>query len=778
MLRFLLIFCFEFVVTCHWLAAYNIQLHVRDSTTLLAIPFVKVMDVKTGNIVLTNVMGTVSVNSDMMYSIDHPMFEPRLLNTQYSDTIKVHYLQRKKEIHLTEDQMKLGSEVILKYHANLKRTSSQFLPNYDYLSQTNIDISHESSDRASPFVQDHNFYVLEKNQYRFPNKYYSRLVMSEWDNGDSVRIKYLPLAHATLNSENEYIKILDIKYFNPLYNSALRRYEYYVIDTIELNNEQISVIYFKTKEGKNFNAFTGLLYFTGEYAAQVAGYALPKHKVTTPFFLAYYLQKVKSDTRFMTNFTIQARLKHVPNLRGNSMMRIGSEYLMPVFTDDTSKQKDKWVSMALFDRSLSHTQNETWMMHQSINPDKLEYLKKDTTANGFVLENSMKLLINLYLNRLGYRTKYFDINNIFAINKFEAVRLGLGLQSHESLSDVFTFGGFFGYGIKDGKFKYGSNVGMHFGPSRRSLFSVEYKRDLQEPGLVNYLNKNDDLVRNFFSSRMDDRTLFGASLKSQVNPFFSTKLQLNSFELKPLYDYIYNPYSLEIQGPQVFNFLETSLLLNLGTPFSDNPMLRQLLYYDKKITSNVYLTISKGWDDREFGDYNYWKINSLINSNIKTGTVTSLDMVIDAGIMTKNMPYQINYGGPGTEFKLTGIIIKNAFQTMQLYGFFADRYLNSFFTYNSGNVFFENAKYRPELDFALNIGWGRIAGDKDIHEGIAVRDYPTGYYEAGVLLNNLLRLKIYKYLYGGLGIGTFVGYGPGAENGAFAIRLSYEIGVL
>ena len=115
---------------------------------------------------------------------------------------------------------------------------------------------------------------------------------------------------------------------------------------------------------------------------------------------------------------------------------------------------------------------------------------------------------------------------------------------------------------------------------------------------------------------------------------------------------------------------------------------------------------------------------------------------------------------------------------MKLYNFFSDRYVNSFIDYNLGNVILKNSKFKPELAFALNIGWGKITGRKEIHENIVVMDYPNGYYEVGVLLNNLLRLKIYNYFYGGLGVGTFFGFGPDAEDGAFAIRISYELGVL
>ena len=115
---------------------------------------------------------------------------------------------------------------------------------------------------------------------------------------------------------------------------------------------------------------------------------------------------------------------------------------------------------------------------------------------------------------------------------------------------------------------------------------------------------------------------------------------------------------------------------------------------------------------------------------------------------------------------------------MKLYGFFADRYIHSFSNYNLGNIFTKGSKFSPELAFALNFGFGKITSQKEIHENIDVRDYKNGYFEAGVLINNLLRLRFYNYFYGGLGIGTFYGFGPDAENGVWAIRISYELGVL
>lgn len=434
--------------------------------------------------------------------------------------------------------------------------------------------------------------------------------------------------------------------------------------------------------------------------------------------------------------------------------------------------------MAIFNNEIDTTQDDTWMMTQMVDREKLEYIKKDTTDRKFVLSNTLKWMYNIYEGKIGYRVRFFDINNEFAINKFESVRIGIGLQSHENLSDVFTFGGYFGYGLGDGEFKYGGNVGVYFGNARRNLLSLRYSRDLLEPGRIHYMDKRQDLVKDFFTSRMDDYYSMQVSVRTRINAYFTSNVRLNNYSLKPLYEYIYNPSGIEITETQNFNFTETSFLFNIGTPFNDNPNLRNILYRKKRMRSNFFINITKGWKTELGGDYDYWKFNGRLSSNIHISRLGELDIVMDGGIMSKDQPYQINYVGPGTEFKLTGLIINNAFQSMKLYGFFADRYIHSFMNYNLGNIFFTKSKFKPELAFSLNVGWGKIKGRKEIHENIEVRDYPGGYYEAGVLLNNLLRLRIYNYFYGGLGVGTFYGFGPDAENGAWAIRISYEIGTL
>ena len=748
-----------------------------DVSTKQGIPFVKMNHISTQSEQVADPKGFFRIMEFGQYEFHHPLYKDTVLSIKKGkDTLYIE-LKEKKDFEITEKQHLLGKKILDNFHKHLPETRTTKFPEFDFLSATTIEVYEQSQKNPERWDLLNSLESLEKNRFKYPDKKYSRVVKSRYSDGDSSTLGYIPINTYTISEENEYINALDLMYYNPLFKGAGKRYEFALVDSFSTSEGTVKAVYFRPRPGKHFIALEGVLYFINDQSAGWGGYWMPHKKYRQDFTLTSYFARSSKTTRFLHELHVVLRLTNIPNYRRNSNVYYTVINTSPVFGTQTSSNK-KWVDMAIFNYNKDTTEDDTWMMRQIVDKEKLEYIKKDTTEKKFVMSNTLKWMYNIYDGKIGYRANFFDINNEFAINKFESVRIGAGVQSHENLSDVFTFGGYFAYGIGDGEFKYGGNVGMYFGKARNNLLSFKYTKDVLEPAVVYYLDKRQDLVRDFFTSKMDEYRSIQASLRTKINPFLTSYLQFNDYSLRPLYDYIYNPSGEDIAEKQTFNFTEVSLLLNVGTPFPFNPNVRSILYRNKRIRSNLYLNITKGIDAVLGGNYDYWKYNGRIRSNIRVKKQGELDIVLDGGMMSKDQPYQINYGGPGTEFKLTGIIINNAFQSMKLYGFFADRYLHSFMNYRLENIFTKRRKFNPELAFALNVGWGKITGRKDIHELIEVRDYPSGYYEAGVLLNNLLRLKIYNYFYGGLGLGTFYGFGPDAENGAWALRISYEIGVL
>ncbi len=138
-----------------------------------------------------------------------------------------------------------------------------------------------------------------------------------------------------------------------------------------------------------------------------------------------------------------------------------------------------------------------------------------------------------------------------------------------------------------------------------------------------------------------------------------------------------------------------------------------------------------------------------------------MGVAVEAGIMQLDMPYQVLFNGHGSASSLVSIIVKNSFQTLPLYKYASDRFLNTYLKYSFPPWRFSKRNFSPELALATNVGWGIMKGRQDIHvsDVVSVKEYGKGYYEIGGIIDNLVRIKFFNYLYGGLGIGLFYGYG-------------------
>jgi hypothetical protein len=757
--------------------AQKVQVKVLDADTGRPVPFSYIAYELTGKKQFTDPQGWIKLEQGANVSFRHPLYLSKSITITKENPFEV-LLEPNTNLAPIQIRYQAGLLAIQEHQKNLNETYTPNKYSHDYLTYSNILLTEKPEEEGKLPDTINEIDLIEKRRFLLPDKNYAKIVSARYADGDTSTVGIVPTLGFHLSDKNEYIRSYDVNYYNPLFKNAERRYEYVMLDTLDFDGIQVYAIYFKPKDNKRFVSLSGILFLTGKRFELWKAHYWPTNKGQTDFLAAYDYGISSKNTRYIQKIALSITLNNVPRNRRKSLIHYKSKSTAPNF-EVGDESNAKWLEMAIFDEKEQSSEDNTWMMQQVVDRNKLEFIEKDTVDKKLITLNTLKWLYYLYDGKIGYRGSFFDLNNVFAINRFEAVRIGLGIQSHENLSDWFTFGGYIGYGFKDGGVKYGVNVGAYLDRQRKSLFSLHIARDLLEPGLVKHLQVREDLVRNFFTSRMDDYQSEQITFRTKLSAYLTAGIDLNNYTLQPFYDYRYNIEGTENQDPpQTFRFTETTLLAKIGSPFSEDQNLRKILYRKRALQGNFYLRATKGWVSSLGGQYDYWKLNGMVRSNLRIGHQSELGMVVDAGIMTIDQPYQINFGTPGTEFKFTGIIIKNAFQTMQLYDFFTDRYINSFLDYNVGNVLFRKSKYKPELSFALNVGWGRLKGSKEIHELITVQDYTNGYVEGGIVLNNLLRLKIYRYFYGGLGLGTYVGYGPGADNGAFAVRISYEVGAL
>src|SRR5690606_18876930 len=78
-----------------------------------------------------------------------------------------------------------------------------------------------------------------------------------------------------------------------------------------------------------------------------------------------------------------------------------------------------------------------------------------------------------------------DIKRVFRYNKYEKLRLGLGLQTNEKIFRKLSVGGWAGWGFHDKTWKYGGFVEYTPSfPSKDFQIRLSWDKDLRDPGRI------------------------------------------------------------------------------------------------------------------------------------------------------------------------------------------------------------------------------------------------------------------------------------------------------
>lgn len=750
---------------------------VVDSETGYVIPFTKV-ESDTGHL-FTAYDGKFNYIPGNRLHITHPLYESSDISTGYDElslTIKLKYNPPEGD----EESELNGLKILEAFQQHAKENNPENLNVYEFLTNNYINTYTKNRENPdAPWRFKRRFESYEKNRYKFRHKYFQKLLSSKMSDSDTSKLKYIPINTYSLSPYNEFIRIGNQDYLNPLHKGAKKKYKYSEVETFIHNNSRYHILFVRPKKKRFFLGFRGLYYINEDnygLAASVFN-TMPFKDENTHCVITYQL--TNKNIWIGKNIYLEIYVNHMPSYNLDMKLELYSINSMVNF-DINDQSKTKWLNMIALDQKDSKFDNESWSMSKLklTASDKLSYIKTDTTQENYLKKNWTEWLNDLYMGRVAYRFQYVDLKNIISINQYEYLRLGLGVQTHRQFSDFFTMGANIGYGFRDNEFKYGYNVGFNIGKKRSTTLSYNASKDILEPGRTEYIEARKNYLRNFFSKRMDDIRSNSIQFKTVLNRYMDLGIKFNSFNLEPNYTYTYMPLLGTDSDTSRLFFSELLMQFRIGQPSVFNPNTRRLFYANKTIFSNMYINLARGYDNILDGDYSYWKLNGRFLLFFDFKTKGEIDIVVESGIMTPDQPYQINYIAPGNNVALAGIVIKNAFQTMDLYRYISDHYLNTFFEYNFGSALFKKTKFNPQIALALNMGWGIYSGNPELQRGVEILDYGTGYFETGLLVNNLVKIKVYKYFYGGLGVGVYYSLKNTYQGSRWALRLTYKLGSL
>ncbi len=243
---------------------------------------------------------------------------------------------------------------------------------------------------------------------------------------------------------------------------------------------------------------------------------------------------------------------------------------------------------------------------------------------------------------------------------------------------------------------------------------------------------------------------------------------------------IYTPtngygYSLSEENPQMvlttYNFTEVGIRLRYAfqETYMKTPRGNKFSMGTKYPVA--FLNVARGGYALN-GYFQYWRTEAKITKVFKTKSIGDTRVALIGGIVTSGVPYSKLYAGLSS-YKPFTLEAEQSFGTMRFNEFLSDHFVALFLKQDFGKLLFKpRGKFQPEIALVQNMGIGSLA-DGQHHENITYKTMEKGYFESGILINNIFRLQIFRY-----GFGVMYRYGPYAypktiDN--FAFKLTVQL---
>ncbi len=598
----------------------------------------------------------------------------------------------------------------------------------------------------------------------------------------------------------EQVNLFGIFFINPLSNGSLKRYEFYLKDKLLVNSDTTFVLSFEPERTNKDKTLAGLLYINTD------GYAI-ENIIASP-----------ADTTLKIEFRIQQKYERVngqwfpKELYTRYLMKDGGiaiksdssnssrkvRYIPMVFKNQSYFTNiDLNPSLTKADFDLINIEYETDALHDipwdSLRADVLSNREVQTYYNYDTLSDKTKRLLNkvtdLTFELAGGKVPFGKIsllpNYLLRFNLYEKVALGIGLTTNDRLSKVWQLQGYGMYGFGDKALKYGGAVKINVSRPKQHTIDIKYSQDIEEPGTVNFIKPNGidltssgDVFRRFLRNRMDSVERIGVAYNFRPARFTELSIFGNRESRDPTYQYAFEDTGLDMHS----KFVVSEVGLNIRFLFKET--ITKIGGY-QIITGNSfpYITarVSKSIEGLLGGEYSFTKADIRIKQVINTIALGKTSLYLNVSkAWGDNIPYPyLNFGNAfkGDNKNNISVYAPGYFQTMRLYEFASDTYGQFTLEHNFGSLFsaFKGVT-KPELVIVQNVAYGTLRNE-NAHEGVEIKTLEKGYFESGLMLNNLIRFDS-KFYWFGYGAGVFYRYGPNGftnEKDNFIFVLSSSI---
>ncbi|HET8837808.1 MAG TPA: DUF5686 family protein, partial [Flavobacteriaceae bacterium] len=550
-------------------------------------------------------------------------------------------------------------------------------------------------------------------------------------------------------------ELYDVRYLNPISNGSLKKYKFQLKDTLYQAKDSVFVIAFEPFPNKNFQGLKGTLYVnSNRYAVQnVIASPAEKGKINISIQQQYVF--LNNEYWFPEQLNYELIFEGTEK-DGDELVVEGKSYIDRVEFGLEVERTDFPLRSIYMAENAGKKELSFWKNYRPNSLDSVDlktYHIVDSLGQKYHFDRYLNVLSGIFNYRIPIGFVDLDLSKTFIYNNYEGFRLGTGFYTNEKLFKKISFGGFFGYGLKDKEWKYGGEI--IYKPTNRFSISGGYENDLVETGKNNENLENIFNPRRYIASRFDNTKHYFIELNFLPFRYVSTNITFDRSKTIPKYNYEF------LKNETVYTSYYNSTV-NLGIRYAYGEKMVDVLGGITKWENQKYPVLSfsytrgiKGFFESDF-DYNKFEVG--IEQTFHSRGLGISHYKLEGGLVDNPVPYGLLFTGKGSFDDDFPVIIKDHFQTMFLYEFLSNQKLNLFLSHDFGTLLFKTEKFQPKIILHQNIGWGNLSHPEN-HKFVNFKTMEEIYMESGLQFDNLLKINYLDIGYLGFGVAGFYRYG-------------------
>jgi len=672
--------------------------------------------------------------------------------------------------------------------ASLRRMQNsgiQFTINEDAAGDTIIADS-AAMDSASRMIEklisEQYLFLMEnvtKRKFLHPDRNYNEVIATKMSGFKDPIFVFLSTQIQSFSFYKPFITIFQKSYVNPIGGGSISRYFYKIEDTTYHDQDTTFIISFRPRKGTNFDGLSGIISISSHKWAIQNVIAEPyPNDAGFRIKIQQMYELIDGDHWFPVQLNTDVAFD---NLQVGRYKAIGS---------GRSYIRDIVLNPELVRREFSHLDIEVtpaatsrpdqfwnqYRMDTLTSRDRKTYQVLDSIGKANNFDKLAKSAQTLLTGKIPWGPIDIDINRFINYSSYEGLVLGAGLHTNDKLSRWFRVGGFYQYAFAANFHKFGGD--FRFLVSRRNdvAIQLEYFQDLLEAGGVTYPGHQQSILSGNFRPlliRKQDKTerfAIGLSFRALKYVVFHAGIN-RDFKKSTTTDWTVYDGNVTILDDEYF-FTE----VRAGFKWAYGEKFVQTI--NNKISlgtryPTVWLQYTRGINGFLGGEFDYNRIDFKLEKTFQIKFLGKLTMVVKSGIVDRPIPATNLYYGEAS-YRLITLWAPQSFATMRMNEFLSDRYASLYLYHDFGDLLFKGKKwFHPQFALSQNIGFGWLDHeDHYINNGVAWKKMDLGYYESGLLINNLVDLKVYN-----IGVGAYYRWGPYTFPYA-ADNFSYKISVI